>query len=78
MLVDGEPVPSRNLAGDDPFGLVTVWVRADLGATLSRHDAEGATFYELLAAGRGPRVMKVGKRTLISVEAAAEWRRKME
>jgi len=26
----------------------------------------------------GPRLMKVGRRTLISVEAAADWRRDME
>lgn len=35
-------------------------------------------FYELLKTGRGPRIMKVGRRTLVSVEAAAEWRRRME
>jgi hypothetical protein len=37
-----------------------------------------ATFYNLLKAGRGPRVMKVGTRTIISDEAAADWRRQME
>lgn len=35
-------------------------------------------FYKLLKQGLGPRIMKVGARTLISVEAAAEWRRAME
>jgi excisionase family DNA binding protein len=34
--------------------------------------------YELLKQGRGPRIMKPGRRTLISREAAAEWRRAME
>ncbi len=34
--------------------------------------------YELLKQGRAPRIMKVGRRTLISREAAAEWRRAME
>jgi len=37
-----------------------------------------ATFYNLLKDGRGPRVMKVGSRTLVSAEAAADWRRQME
>ncbi|MEI9930400.1 MAG: hypothetical protein WDM89_07555 [Rhizomicrobium sp.] len=37
-----------------------------------------ATFYKLIGAGRGPRTMKVGSRTLISDEAAEEWRRRME
>ena len=35
-------------------------------------------FYDLLKKGRGPRTMKVGRRTLISAEAAAEWCRRME
>jgi predicted DNA-binding transcriptional regulator AlpA len=34
--------------------------------------------YELLKRGQAPRLMKVGRRTLISREAAAEWRRAME
>lgn len=34
--------------------------------------------YKLWKAGEGPRVLKVGNRTLISVEAASEWRRRME
>jgi len=34
--------------------------------------------YHLVNAGKGPRLMKVGRRTLISVEAAADWRREME
>lgn len=37
-----------------------------------------AYFYKLLAAGQGPRLMKVGRRVLISEEAAADWRREME
>lgn len=31
-------------------------------------------FYELLRSGRGPRTIKVGRRTLVSIEAAKEWR----
>ena len=37
-----------------------------------------ASFYNLRKAGCAPRIMKVGGRTLISVEAAADWRRQME
>lgn len=36
------------------------------------------TFYNLLKAGRGPKIMKVGSRTLISAEAGAAWCRRME
>ncbi len=42
------------------------------------HDITKVTFYDLLKKGIGPRIMKVGARTLISIEAAAEWRRQME
>lgn len=37
-----------NLADDEPFAIVTVWVDAVLGAHLSRADVERATFHELL------------------------------
>jgi hypothetical protein len=43
-----------------------------------RHDICRATLYNLLKAGCGPAVMKVGSRVLISREAAEQWRRKME
>jgi hypothetical protein len=35
-------------------------------------------FYYMLEAGEGPRLMKCGRRTLISVEAAQRWRRTRE
>ena len=37
-----------------------------------------ATVYNLLKAGKGPAIIKAGSRTLISKEAAADWRRRME
>ena len=37
-----------------------------------------ASFYNLLKRGAAPRVMRVGGRVLVSTEAAAEWRRRME
>lgn len=42
------------------------------------HNISRPTFYNLVAAGRGPRIMKVGSKSLISTEAAADWRRQME
>jgi hypothetical protein len=42
------------------------------------HRISRGTFYNLLKDDRGPRVMKVGARTLVSNEAAADWRRRME
>ncbi|MBO0715834.1 MAG: hypothetical protein J2P55_00665 [Rhizobiales bacterium] len=37
-----------------------------------------AMFYKLRANGEGPDVMKVGSRTLISIEAATRWHRDRE
>ncbi len=42
------------------------------------HRISRGTFYNLLKVGQGPAVMKVGARTLVSGEAAAAWRRRME
>ncbi|MBB5506704.1 hypothetical protein [Paraburkholderia atlantica] len=35
-------------------------------------------FYSLIKEGKGPRLMKIGRRTLVSQEAAADWRHAME
>jgi hypothetical protein len=42
------------------------------------HRISRALFYLLQREGRGPRVMKCGRRTLISRESAEAWRRAME
>jgi hypothetical protein len=38
------------------------------------HNISEAFYYELQKQGRGPRTMRVGRRRLISLEAAKEWR----
>lgn len=42
------------------------------------HGITKVTFYKSMKEGNGPRIMKVGTRTLISAEAAADWRRQCE
>lgn len=42
------------------------------------HNISRTHFYALLKANKGPRLMKVGRRNLISAEAAADWRKRME
>jgi hypothetical protein len=37
-----------------------------------------ASFYNYQRAGVGPRIMRVGSRRIISVEAAEDWRRERE
>lgn len=44
----------------------------------ARNGISRSMFYKLLNTGRGPQTMKVGTKTLISVEASAAWRRRME
>jgi predicted DNA-binding transcriptional regulator AlpA len=42
------------------------------------HGISEGFFYKLKKQGEGPREMKVGARTLITIESAAEWRRARE
>jgi excisionase family DNA binding protein len=42
------------------------------------HGISRRTFYNLIRSGKGPHLMHVGTRVLISREAAADWRRNME
>lgn len=42
------------------------------------HNISRTHLYALIKEGRGPRLMKVGRRTLISAEAACDWRKRME
>lgn len=42
------------------------------------HHISRAYLYQLWTEGRGPRRTKLGRRTLISGESAAAWRRRME
>ena len=42
------------------------------------HGVSRSLFYRLIKEGRGPRLTKISRRTLISGEAAAEWRARME
>jgi hypothetical protein len=42
------------------------------------HRISEAMYFKMQAAGSAPRTMTVGRRKLISIEAAAEWRRARE
>ena len=42
------------------------------------HGISEGFFYKLKKQGEGPREMKLGARTLITLESAAEWRRARE
>ena len=49
-----------------------------VAAFCAQHSVSRSLFYRLLKDGRGPRLTKISRRTLISAEAAAEWRARME
>jgi predicted DNA-binding transcriptional regulator AlpA len=59
-----------NMIGDPPVYTVTGFCEA--------HHIARSFFYSLLHAGRAPRITKLGRRTFITREAAAEWRTRME
>jgi predicted DNA-binding transcriptional regulator AlpA len=42
------------------------------------HGVSRSLFYRLIKEGRGPRLTKIARRTLISAESAAEWRARVE
>jgi len=42
------------------------------------HAISRGLLYTLAKEGRGPKTVKLGRRTLVSHEAAEEWRRRME
>ena len=42
------------------------------------HNISRSMFYKQMKLGQGPRLMQVGRRRMISNEAAAEWRQRME
>jgi hypothetical protein len=43
-----------------------------------RHSLSEPFYYKLQRQGRGPQTIRLGARTLITVEAAARWRRALE
>lgn len=45
---------------------------------LQRNRISKPTLYKLFREGKGPRVIRVGRRVFIAPEAEAEWRRSME
>jgi hypothetical protein len=49
-----------------------------LPAFCRAHSLSPSLLYKMLRAGQGPRLMKCGARTLISMEAAQAWRRARE
>jgi GntR family transcriptional regulator len=62
-------VKRLNLADGEPFAVVTVWCRADLGQNLSRADVERSPFYELLDVPLKGAVQTIGADAASSADA---------
>lgn len=63
-IEQAQPVPVREA---DPIGVFC-----------EKHSISEATFHRLVKANKGPRLMRLGKRVLITQDAAREWRARME
>ena len=50
----------------------------DVPQFCAAHSISRSLFYLMQRNGRGPRTFKAGRRTLVSREAAEEWRARME
>ena len=50
----------------------------DIPTFCKEHKISKPFLYKLIKNGKGPRLMKVGRRTLISLDAARKWRIDME
>jgi len=44
----------------------------------SDHGISKCFFHKIVNQGKGPRLMKIGRRTFISAEASADWRASLE
>jgi predicted DNA-binding transcriptional regulator AlpA len=62
----------------EPAPLPTPRLALSIPEFCKAHGISEGFFYKLKKQGEGPREMKVGARTLISFESAAEWRRARE
>lgn len=61
------------------YGAATMKPTYTVNEFCEAHGSMSRTFfYKLIKEGKGPRLMKIGGRTLISQEAAADWRREIE
>jgi predicted DNA-binding transcriptional regulator AlpA len=49
-----------------------------VNAFCEEHGFSTAMFYKLLRQGKGPKTIKVGRRRLVTSEAADEWRKAMQ
>jgi hypothetical protein len=74
----GQKPGTKNSIDEDPPLAPTPRLALSIPAFCEAHDISEDFFYKLKRQGQTPRLMKVGARTLVSLEAAADWRRERE
>jgi len=62
----------------DSIGCPQVPLIYDVNTFCQEHRISRAHFYKLVKEGRGPRLIKAGRRTLITAQAAQDWRESLE
>src|SRR6516162_4281355 len=72
------PKSRTQFAAVGPPPLPTPRLALSIPEFCKAHGISEGFYYKLKRQGEGPREMKVGARTLISFESAAEWRRARE
>ena len=73
-----EPFMPKSLTESAAVELPTPRLALSIPEFCKAHGISEAFFYKLKKQRKGPREMKVGARTLITFESAAEWRRARE
>lgn len=68
-----KPEPLPMLVPTPPRAAMTIVEFCEAAGGISK-----SFFHKMIKDGTAPRIMKVGRRTLITAEAAAEWRRERE
>jgi hypothetical protein len=71
-------LPARRTTPKPPPAPVALGAYTIKSFCLAHGEMSPAMFHKMCAAGEGPTVMEIGRRRAISIEAAAEWRRKRE
>jgi len=69
---------TADTAGSNPIRGGPPIAALSLEAFCRSHGISLRFFFALQKQGKAPKVMKVGRRRLVSIEAATQWRRQME
>jgi|SRR6516162_6295355 len=73
-----EPRPNETTARPPIRGPPVPAACYTIATFCTAHHFSQAMFFKMQSAGQAPRTMRIGRRVLISFEAAAEWRRQRE